>query len=222
MGFHGGFAEDQVAGNFCVGAALGHEVEHFHFAIGQVVERCRWRDVDAFGERLDQTSGDAWGYHCVAGCDDAYCIDQLFGWCVFQQEAAGPGSQRRVHVLIEIEGGEHEDARRVGGCGDASGCFNAAELGHADVHQHDIGMGTGDDLHRLDAISGFTDDSDVVFGFEDHPEPGADEVLVVDHHDTDHGVTGSVARTNQPPPCRGPASSRPPQRAARSRMPVRP
>ena len=89
--------------------------------------------------------------------------------------------------LIEIESGEHEDARRVGTRSDASSCFDTVELGHADVHQYKIGIGPGDDLDRFNAIRGFTNDGDVVFGFEDHTEPGADEVLIVDHHDTNHG-----------------------------------
>ena len=54
-------------------------------------------------------------------------------------------------------------------------------------------------------------------------------VLVVDEQDPDAhptpawaGVSGNVATTSKPPPCRGPAATDPPYIATRSRIPVRP
>ena len=41
-------------------------------------------------------------------------------------------------------------------------------------------------LERLGAVGGLADDLDVLLGLEDHPEPRADERLVVDDEHADH------------------------------------
>ena len=58
---------------------------------------------------------------------------------VLEQEAARAGLQRVVDVLVEVVGREHEHARRVLR-GDLARGGDAVELGHADVHQHDVGL----------------------------------------------------------------------------------
>ena len=60
---------------------------------------------------------------------------------VLEQEPAGPVHQRGVDVLVEVEGGDDDDAERVGsvGPGQEAGCLEAVELGHADVEEADVG-----------------------------------------------------------------------------------
>ena len=85
--------------------------------------------------------------------------------------------------------------------------------------------GAVDGLHAVGALA---DDLDVGLGAEDHPEARADELLVVDQEDLDRhqataaSATGSRARTANPPPGAGPASTLPPYRPTRSRMPTMP
>ena len=120
----------------------------------------------------------------------------------------------------------------------------AVQPGHADVHQHDVGPAPANRLHRVGAVVGLADDGDVVGRLEDHPQPGADQRLVVDDERrgsrgatgrggrrrrrrraaaAGHGrATGSQATTRQPPSAVGPDSSVPPTRATRSRSPSRP
>src|SRR6202042_3352474 len=74
---------------------------------------------------------------------------------------------------------------------------------------------------RLPAGGRLTDHAEVRLGLQHHPQAPADELLVVDDQDADHGgpsPSGSLARTAKPPPGSGPARSSPPNSATRSRM----
>ena len=57
--------------------------------------------------------------------------------------------------------------------------LDAVELGHADVHQDDVGLQPLGLLDGVEAVGGLADDLEVVLGVEDHAEPGAHERLVV-------------------------------------------
>ena len=78
--------------------------------------------------------------------------------------------------------------------------------------------------HAFAAVGGLGHHLDVVLGVEERAEPAADERLVVDQQDTDHGVrsTGSSAWTVKPPSLRGPRWSCPPRAVTRSRIPSSP
>ena len=69
---------------------------------------------------------------------------------------------------------------------DAPRRLEAVELGHADVHQDDVGPQRAHLVDRLAAVRGLADDLDVGLGVEDHAEAGAHERLVVDEQDADH------------------------------------
>ena len=132
----------------------------------------------------------------LAAGDDADARGELLGRDVLEQEAAGARAQRLVDVLVEVEGGEHQHARRrvvLARVDDAAGRLDAVELGHADVHQHDVGLQPPRHLDRLQAVDGLADDLEVVLGVEDHLEPRAHERLVVGDQDADaHAVTSSA------------------------------
>ena len=79
------------------------------------------------------------------------------------------------------------------------------------------GFSAPDLLDGVEAVGGLADDLEVVLGVEDHAEAGAHERLVVGDQQPDAHATlnsraadGSAARTRQPPPSAGPASSSPP------------
>jgi hypothetical protein len=103
---------------------------------------------------------------------------------VLEQEAARAGAQRSVHVLVEVEGGEHEHARRVFvSVDDLAGRLDAVHVRHADVHQHHIRIELAGERDRLGAVCGLADDLDVGFGAQDHPEAAAHKLLVVREQD---------------------------------------
>ena len=82
------------------------------------------------------------------------------------------------------------------------GGLDAVEVGHADVHQHDLGTQRPCCLDDLVAVPRLADHLQVGFGVHDDPEAGADQLLVIGDQDADgHGrvpfgaVSGRRART---------------------------
>src|SRR5262245_30858226 len=132
-----------------------------------------------------------------------------------------------MHVLVELEGREDDDARRrrrIRGH-DPARRLDPVHLGHLDVHEHDVGPRVLDERDARGAVGGLPHHLDAGIRAEERDEAAPHEVLVVDHRDTDHASLssyGSHAATSKPPPMRGPAFSVPPCTATRSRMPTRP
>ena len=58
----------------------------------------------------DQAAGDGGREQGVPACDEVDAGHQLVGRHVLEQKAAGAGAQGVVDVLVEVEGGEHQDA----------------------------------------------------------------------------------------------------------------
>ena len=133
-----------------------------------------------------------------------------------------------MHVLVEVERGDHDDRERVVdvGSGELSGGLDAVHVGHADVEQADVGAEFAGEGHRFASVGSLAYHLDVGLGVEDHPETGADEVLIIGDDRADAHVTepafGSTALTVQPLSGLRPASRVPPRRVARSVMPTRP
>jgi len=122
---------------------------------------------------------------------------------VFQQKSPGAGLQRAVHVLVEVESRDHDDRQRVLdiGTGELSGGLDAIDVGHAYVEQADVRAKSAGQGHCLAPVGGFADDVDAGLGFEDHPEPGPDDLLVVSDKHSDRHLArplGSAASTVHP------------------------
>jgi len=105
------------------------------------------------------------------------------GGRVLEQEAAGAGAQRGDDVIVEPEGGEDQNAlaRQL------SGRLDAVHLGHADVHEHDVGgvlLGCRD---GLGSGAGLGDDLDVACRFKHGLEAGAHHRLVIGDDDSQAG-----------------------------------
>ncbi len=70
----------------------------------------------------------------LAARDDAHGLDEVGGLDVLEQEAGGAGAQRAEHVLVELEGGEHDHARArerrvVGACARSRAARRCAACG---------------------------------------------------------------------------------------------
>ena len=115
------------------------------------------------GGVFGEARGDGGRDHAPAGCGCADRADQLRAQCVLDQVAADTGLQRAVDVGITGKAGEGQDARfRVRGQDGARG-GDAAEPGHAQVHDHDVRLVqvvAGDGFR---AVDGFGDNRDVGF-----------------------------------------------------------
>ena len=107
---------------------------------GVSADRSRWTAAVSWprpANRLDQAAGDGRRQQRVAGADQPDGGDQVLGRDVLEQEPAGPGGQRRVDVVVEVERRQDDHAGSVGvgrpGCGGspparpspASGCPSA-------------------------------------------------------------------------------------------------
>ena len=62
------------------------------------------------------------------------------------------------------------------------------DVGHLDVHQHDVGMASADEVDRVAAVARFADYADARLLLEDRPESGSDQRLVVGDQDRDRAV----------------------------------
>ena len=167
------------------------------------------------GERGDEPAGDLRREQRVTGGDDPDGGVQVRRRRVLEQEPAGPGPQRPVDVLVEVERRQHQHPGRGSGVGEPSGCRDAVELWHPDVHQHDVGFQAQYLVDSLQAGCRLTDDGEVLGGVHDAAQADADERLVVgdddpDRHDAGSAGRASVALTLNPPPGMGPASRVPP------------
>jgi hypothetical protein len=111
----------------------------------------------------DEASGKARGEEGVAGGDGADGGVQVVGRCVLEQETAGSGAQCSEEVLVQVEGGEHQDTGVACG-GDAAGGLDAVHVGHADVHEDNVGPVFGRCGDRLAAGAGGAHDVQVGHG----------------------------------------------------------
>ncbi len=211
-------------GDLGVGEAAGELLEHLALAGGQLCERsCGRRGGGCSPEVVvDQAAGDVGGEQRFAGGDDADAFDEPLGRVGLEQEPRGARSECFIDVFVEAVGGEDEDSGVGSPCGELPGRLDAVEDGHADVHQHDVGIERSGERDGLRAVGCLADHLDVALRLEDQPQAAADDRLVVDEEDADHDGSGRLARSAHPPCGCGPASKWPPKTATRSPMPERP
>ena len=141
--------------------------------------------------------------------DDPDARGELLGRDVLEQEPGRAGAQRLVDVLVEVEGGEHQDAHRVlaGLREQPPRRLDPVELGHADVHQHDVGLQPRGLLDGVEPVGRLADHLEVVLGVEDHAEPGAHERLVVGDQQADAQATLSSRTSSRKGRAHAPAAA---------------
>ena len=209
VGLHGAVAHVQLVGDLLVGQPAGDLDQHLPLAVGEPVVIAGRGRAGEGGELLDQAPGDRGSEQRVPGRHHGDGLEQLGGPGVLEQEAAGACAQRVVHQLVLVEGGQDQDPC-VDGAGrvvdDPPGRLHAVHAGHPDVHQHHVGRRTAAEVQGLATVAGLADDLDLRRGAEQHDEPGAHQLLVVDDrypdHDRSSARAGRCARTRKPVPSR--------------------
>ena len=154
MGLHRGLRDDQGRGDLGVGQPGRDQPQHVQLALGQVGELVRERRpahrLLGRREALHQPAGDRRLDQRVAAGRGPHRGDQPGGGRVLEQEAARPRLDRAVDVLVEVEGGQHDDPRRVvASAQDLLGRREPVELGHPDVHEHHVGLQLGDPAYGV-------------------------------------------------------------------------
>src|SRR5659263_675445 len=159
----GRWADEQMLRDLDVGEALHDEREDLVFALRECVELSGVRSADlrARRELIDEASRHARCEQRVAAGNDTDGLCKLRGVRVLQQKATGPHAERLVDVLVGVEGGQYEYARRGVGATlleDAASGLQPVHHGHADVHEH----------HIRSELAGFQDGLLAVFGLANH------------------------------------------------------
>ena len=178
-------------------------------------------------EVLDHPPGHRRRQQRAAGGDHPDRAQQLGRFGVLEQEAAGPGAQRREHVLVQLERGQHDhpDAgqRRVGA--DPAGRLEAVQPGIRMSISTTSGGSARTSASACAPSAASPTSSMSVLGVEQRAQPHPDQRLVVDDGHADHAGppgSGSCAATRKPPSARAGLRARRPAHAARSRMPCMP
>ena len=152
---------------------------------------------------------------------DPHQPDQVGRRGRLDQEPGRSGAQRAEHILIRVEGGQHDHDGRVGELADLPDRGEAVHAGHAQVHEHQIGPAADHGLHPGRSVVRLVHDLDVTSGAENRAQVRADHRLVVHDHDPDHAglaapvssavgtYEGSTTSSRNPPSGVGPARSVP-------------
>jgi ABC-type branched-subunit amino acid transport system ATPase component len=88
-----------------------------------------------------------------------------------------------VDVLVQVEGGQHQNPRPEPGLDKPGGGLDAVHAGHADVHQDHVRIQAARLVQCLAAVGGLPGHGQVRLGFQQHPQALADEILVVGDQD---------------------------------------
>src|SRR5699024_1256141 len=109
--------------------------------------------------------------------------DHVVAAGVLEQEPVGPGLERRADVTVGVVGGQHQDPG-AGAVVFAQGQdrLGSPTAGHAQVHQHHVGVGVGDNGQCLPTVCGDADDLDLGVGAEHRHQAVAHDRMIVDHH----------------------------------------
>ena len=154
------------------------------------------------------------------GGDGADRLFDLFGAGVFGQVAAGAGLQCGEQRLVVGIGGEDEDLRLGEGGADVACRLGAVHLGHAQVHEHDVGVrrrvrGRRPRCRRRRCRRPRCPRS----GRRAWPVRRGRRAGRRRSDDADHAGTSNSTRQ---PVSVGPACMVPPARSSRSRIPIKP
>jgi hypothetical protein len=99
---------------------------------------------------------------CAAGREGADRLLDLLGGRVLREVAARPGLKGREERLVVRVGREDQHVRCRQRAADDAGRLGTVQLGHAAVHEHDVGRGVASELDGLVPVGGGADDLDVV------------------------------------------------------------
>ena len=181
--------DEQLLGDIAVVHAARDELEHLHLAVGELGRsdvrgalflRVAFGQGGELGEQLARHRGVDQRLATVHRPDR---LGHLVQRDVLQQIAAGAGADRLEQILFLVTDRQHDDLRaRHDILGGAAG-FDAAALGHPDVHEHDVGQRLPGHGHRLGAVARLPDQVDVILLLEDHLQAAAEQrVIIRDQH----------------------------------------
>src|SRR5690606_542923 len=123
--------------------------------------------------------------------------DELLEGDVREEVPAGAGTQHPDDELVVVEGGEDEHRQREVAVAELLEHRDAVPVRHAQVEEQDVDPAGRHECQRVLAVLPLGDDLDVVTQREQSDDALADQGLVVDDGDPDHGA-GSTGRSGVP------------------------
>ena len=161
-----------------------------------------------------------WTYRSPAAtCRNA--VDELGVGGLLEDVAGRAGREGLPDVAGVVLHREHEHLRVGRLLEDVRGRLDPALVGQDDVHQDDVRLVLSHLEDRIAGVPGLGDGLEAVLGVEQHPQPGADDRVVVHDDDADAHQIGNLDDDRRPGRRRLDVE-RPPTRATRSRMPMSP
>ena len=194
---HRGRGNDQLLGNLLVAHAARNHAQNLTLAVGEHGKLHRSMRIarTRIDERLDKTTRNGRLNEGIAIGHRANGTNDVVGLGILQHEATSPSLQSIVHVFIDVERGKHEHARsrKRGFRDDLARGGDAVFQGHANIHEHHVGMQFHGAVVRGDAVVGLAHHLHVIVRGNDQAEAVAHQVLVV--NDENGHVTRVVERS---------------------------
>ena len=189
MVLHRVLRDEELLGDVAVVHAAGDELEYLHLPVGQLgcgdVLHPLFLDVPLgqgreLGKELARHGRVDQRLAAVYRPDRLGHLVQRY---VLQQITAGSGPDRLEEVFFLVADGQHHDLRARCDLLGRPARFDAADLRHPDVHQHDIGQRLAGYRNRFLAVAGLPDQVDVVLFIQDHLQAAPEKRVVVrDQH----------------------------------------
>jgi hypothetical protein len=120
----------------------------------------------------------------AAGKDGADGVDELAGGVDFEDVPGDAGLEGFVDEVGFGVGGQDDDFDVGVGCVDGAGQIDAAEAGHLDIGDDDVGLELFGGLAGGVAGVGLADDFEVGLLLEEEAEAVADDLMVVNQEDS--------------------------------------
>ena len=185
----------QTGADLVVRQPLGHQDRDFTFAFGEGGDQGPGRRVSrgwCVGGDGDEGAGHVGGQDIFTCRHPLDGLDQPGRVGVLEQEGVRAELQGPHHVVVGVEGGQHDDPRSRLPAAHLLQGREPIETGHPHVQQHDVDGLVAQGRERLGAIARLPGHVDAVLPLEDEVQSGADHRVVIDQGDGDHAVPSGV------------------------------
>jgi hypothetical protein len=187
-------ADDKARRDLRIGQAAGDQPQDLDLASGERCERTvvRRHPVLRRLEAFEQSTDRGRAEQGVSARDDSDRVDEIGRSDVLEQKGAGAGADRTVDVVVEVEGGQDEDAGRAAGGDDAPGGLDPVHDRHADVEEEHVRGELLDERHSLLPVFCLAHHLEVLARLDDHSKAAAHERLVVGDRDANAHAADSI------------------------------
>ena len=175
----------ETPGDLFVRLTDRHQLENLDFAGRESVIELLGRRASA--EHVDDSLGDGTGHDPFARNNGQDAADDGIDLRVLEDVPAGARSKRLKDVAVRLERSQDEDLdlRMFGN--DPPRGFDAVEVWHLQIHQHDVGLDRSGLLDHVEAVNGLGDDVDPRVSLEQARQTGTKQILIVGNQDSGDG-----------------------------------